>query len=449
VELVVVAAAFCTALTLGSIERSRRHWTAGPRRSAALLLLSLLAAAAAAGVVLLQAQHDPRHPYLLAQGKEYPGIKPAISDPLSKESNSLNRSAHQRPDKTASGGSNPPPHRQHTPPPHHSTRPHPQQHATRPHPPVRNHAPRSRTWLYVLTGILLFLLAIALLVGARLLATRLKWRRLRRRLAAGTPADQVTGAWAWMRLRLEACRVPLAIAVSPDILAAGRSGDGLPAQLLAPLQALATVTTGAAFAGGESLGTADVTAAWTAAGRADASARELLTRRGRARLAFRNPASTTLPRDEVASGRPTARRVAIVAASGLVLAFAILLGVRALDNGKSAATPVSTPTRPAAPVLTSTPTVTAPTIPHHAPVSPVKAPSQELATGDSGSQVTLLQHALAVLGFSAGTPDGNYGPATQAAVERFQAAEGLPQVGVVGPQTLAALQHALSRRSRR
>jgi hypothetical protein len=296
----------------------------------------------------------------------------------------------------------------------------------------------------VLTGILLFLLAIAALVGARLLATRLKWRRLRRRLAAGTPADQVTGAWAWMRLRLEACRVPLAIAVSPDILAAGRSGDGLPAQLLAPLQALATATTGAAFASAQSLGTADVTAAWTAAGRADASARELLTRRGRARLAFRNPASTTLPRDEVASGRLTATRVAIVAASGLVLAFAILLGVRALDNDKSAATPVSTPTRPAA---TSTPTVTAP--PHHAPVSPVKAPSQELARGDSGSQVKLLQHALAVLGFSAGTPDGNYGPATQAAVERFQAAEGLPQVGVVGPQTLAALQHALSRRSRR
>jgi peptidoglycan hydrolase-like protein with peptidoglycan-binding domain len=136
--------------------------------------------------------------------------------------------------------------------------------------------------------------------------------------------------------------------------------------------------------------------------------------------------------------------VAIVAASGLVLAFAILLGFRALDNGKSAATPVSTPTRPAA---TSTPTVTAP--PHHAPASPVKAPSQELATGDSGSQVELLQRALAALGFSAGTPDGNYGPATQAAVERFQAAEGLPQVGVVGPQTLAALHHALSRRSGR
>jgi hypothetical protein len=215
-----------------------------------------------------------------------------------------------------------------------------------------------------------------------------------------------------------------------------------------PLQALATVTTGAAFASAQSLGAADVTAAWTAAGSADASARELLTRRGRARLAFRNPASRALRRDEVASGRLTARRVAILAASSLVLAFAILLGVRALNNGKSAATPVSTPTRSVATVSTSTPAVTTPTTPHHASVSPLKAPSQELAPGDSGSQVALLQHALAVLGFSAGTPDGNYGPATQAAVERFQAAEGLSPVGVVGPQTLAALHHALSRRSR-
>ena len=81
-------------------------------------------------------------------------------------------------------------------------------------------------------------------------------------------------------------------------------------------------------------------------------------------------------------------------------------------------------------------------------VSLAQAPSQTLAPGDTGPQVRILQRALAALGFSAGTPDGNYGPATQSAVERFQASEGLPQVGVVGPQTLAALQHALSRRPR-
>lgn len=309
VELVVVAAALCAALTLGSIERSHRNWTAGPRRSAALLLLSLLAAAAAAGVVLLQARHDPRHPYLLTQGKEYPGIKPAFSDPLSKESNSLNRSAHQRPNKTASGGSNPPSHRphthrRHTPPPHthrphHSTRPHSQQHATRPHhPPVRNHAPRSRTWLYVLAGILLFLLVVAAVIGARLFATRLKWRRLRRRLTVGAPADQVTGAWAWTRVRLDACRLPLAAAASPDAIAAGRAMKNLPSDVFLPLQTLAAATTTAAFSHGQSVGDAEVAAAWSAAGKAGQSARDLLTRRGRMRLAFRGPTATPRVRVE-------------------------------------------------------------------------------------------------------------------------------------------------------
>lgn len=293
VELVVVAAALCAALALGSIERSRRNWTGGPRRSAALLLLSLLAAAAAAGVVLLQAQHDPRHPYLLTQGKEYPGIKPAFSDPLSRESDSLNRSAHQRPNKTASGGSNPPPRRPHTqrphtPPPqthrpHHHTRPHPQQ-----------HAPRSRTWLYVFGGILLFLLVLAALIGARLLATRLKWRRLRRRLAVGAPADQVTGAWAWARVRLDACRLPLAADVSPDAVAAGRAMKNLPSDVFLPLQTLAVATTTAAFSHDQSVGDAEVAAAWSAAGQAGQSARELLTRSGRVRLAFRGPATTPI-----------------------------------------------------------------------------------------------------------------------------------------------------------
>jgi hypothetical protein len=303
VELVVVAAALCAALTLGSIERSRRNWTAGARRGAALLLLSLLAVAAAAGAVLLQAQHDPRHPYLLTQGKDYPGLKPAFSDPLSKESSSLNRSAHQRSPRTASAGSKPPPHRPHTqrphtPPPHthrphHSTRP--QQQATPPHhPPVQNPAPRSRTLLYVLAGILLFLLVVAALIGARLLATRLRWRRLRRRLTAGAPADQVTGAWAWTRVRLDACRLPLAADVSPDAIAAGRAMKDLPPDVFLPLQTLAAATTTAAFSRDRSLGDAEVAAAWSAAGNAGDSARDLLTRLGRARLAFRGPATTPI-----------------------------------------------------------------------------------------------------------------------------------------------------------
>ncbi len=95
VRIVVVAAAVCAALTLGWIERSHRNWTAPPRRGIALVLLSLLAGAAATGAVLLQAQKDPRHPALFAQGREYPGIKPAWTDPLATASRSARRDSRR------------------------------------------------------------------------------------------------------------------------------------------------------------------------------------------------------------------------------------------------------------------------------------------------------------------------------------------------------------------
>ncbi len=74
----------------------------------------------------------------------------------------------------------------------------------------------------------------------------------------------------------------------------------------------------------------------------------------------------------------------------------------------------------------------------------VEAPSQTLKPGDQGAQVKTLQKALASLGYSPGTPDGDYGPSTQNAVERFQIAKGLAEDGVVGPATLNALQKALA-----
>jgi hypothetical protein len=302
----------------------------------------------------------------------------------------------------------------------------------------------------VVAAIVVILLVLVALIVARLLSTRLAWRRVRRRLAAGVPADQVTGAWAWTRMRLEACRLPLAVEVSPDSVAAGRAAADLPAEVFMPLRELAEATTTAAFAH-EQLITGAVAASWAAAGRAEASARELLTRSGRALLAFRGPAPAPRP-GYVAGRRLTTTQAAIIVVSGLGLCFAILAGFGVFSGSKGAVQPVSTSAKSAkATAPPPTLTVTTPTTPRHALASPAKAPpapSQTLVPGDTGLQVEILQRALAALGFSPGKPDGGYGWATQTAVARFQVSKGLLNDGVVGPQTLVALRHALSRWSR-
>jgi peptidoglycan hydrolase-like protein with peptidoglycan-binding domain len=58
--------------------------------------------------------------------------------------------------------------------------------------------------------------------------------------------------------------------------------------------------------------------------------------------------------------------------------------------------------------------------------------------------VKVLQRALAAVGFSPGSVDGDYGPSTQSALEKFQTSKGLTPDGVLGPATLAALQKALA-----
>ena len=142
-------------------------------------------------------------------------------------------------------------------------------------------------------------------------------------------------------------------------------------------------------------------------------------------------------REFVIAGRTlTTTQVAIIAASVLALFFAILAAAGVFSSGKAPAPPVTTPTlSPPTTASTSTPTNTTPT---------VQAPSQTLSPGATGAQVKILQRALASLGFSPGTPDGDYGPSTQIAVEKFQVAKGLAEDGVVGQQTLNALQKALS-----
>jgi peptidoglycan hydrolase-like protein with peptidoglycan-binding domain len=74
--------------------------------------------------------------------------------------------------------------------------------------------------------------------------------------------------------------------------------------------------------------------------------------------------------------------------------------------------------------------------------------------GHGSRRVRVLQRRLARAGSAPGPIDGRYGPLTEQAVSRFQAAHGLEADGIAGPQTLAHLgnqqltPHQAPRRSR-
>jgi murein L,D-transpeptidase YcbB/YkuD len=129
------------------------------------------------------------------------------------------------------------------------------------------------------------------------------------------------------------------------------------------------------------------------------------------------------------------KRMVTVAASLIALLIAGLAAAGVFSSGGSPA-PLSTPSQTTATQTTTTGTSTAPA--QHLP-----APATTLTPGDKGSQVVVLQRALARLGFSSGKADGVYGPATTSALKRFQQSSGLKADGILGPVTLRALGQAL------
>lgn len=66
-------------------------------------------------------------------------------------------------------------------------------------------------------------------------------------------------------------------------------------------------------------------------------------------------------------------------------------------------------------------------------------PGSGLNAADGSNRVRRLQRQLRRRGHSPGPVDGKFGPRTEAAVQRLQAARGLPTNGVAGVRTLAAL----------
>jgi peptidoglycan hydrolase-like protein with peptidoglycan-binding domain len=98
---------------------------------------------------------------------------------------------------------------------------------------------------------------------------------------------------------------------------------------------------------------------------------------------------------------------------------------------KTTPTPAPTPTPKPSPTPTPSPSPTPTASGSTNPLAPYM--KLVLTYGSRGSAVTVVQHLLGV------TADGIYGPVTTAAVRRFQAANGIPTTGNVGPLTWAAL----------
>jgi hypothetical protein len=147
------------------------------------------------------------------------------------------------------------------------------------------------------------------------------------------------------------------------------------------------------------------------------------------------------PQAPVGERRPieTGRGIRIGAAAlgALVLLVIGLYLAGVFDSGTKPQPPASTPAQ----TTTAQTTTTTPVTPK---TTRVPAPTVAVSFGALGAPVKVLQRALVRLGDRPGPVDGDYGPLTKAAVERFQTSAKLVPDGIAGPKTLAALKRALT-----
>jgi Putative peptidoglycan binding domain len=145
------------------------------------------------------------------------------------------------------------------------------------------------------------------------------------------------------------------------------------------------------------------------------------------------------------------RRRQVVVALAVIVAVALvaagILIVRAIggSGGKTAA-PGSTaqvPTTPAAKTPAQTGSHPSATGGTTAPGTLLVPTGAVLRAGSAGAAVKGLQRALTRLGYAPGVADGSFGPATTQAVIAFQKAHGIPEDGIAGARTIAAINTAL------
>ncbi len=135
--------------------------------------------------------------------------------------------------------------------------------------------------------------------------------------------------------------------------------------------------------------------------------------------------------------RPTIKHTAMIILLALLAVAGVLLGSRVAvlnEEVQRVRSLTPTPLPPYGSVMQVTPDPSAPT------AEPL------IRSGFTGESVSQLQTRLQDLGYYTGTVDGQFGPATNAAVVLFQEQNGLTPDGVVGESTRLALYSDSARR---